>query len=203
VRAVGGADVGLERTGRERLQRVAHVGRGRVVPGGKEAFNRAVFLQHAPQDQHQRQQIAAADPPVHQRLEPVLLLGGLEGTDKRRGMRPDHAEQRLDRLEHAGHASKRQARGAKPHHLAIRRVGEPADDVHRVGGRVQVIEADVQVVERRPHPHRVRGVLAQNEAIGTPDRHSGQSPAAWFSGALYSASAKLGAPDSTSASIRS
>jgi hypothetical protein len=52
--------------------------------------------------------------------------------------------------------------------------------------------------------HQYRGGMwLQNFVIGTPIRHSGQSPAAKFSGALSSARAMFGTPRSTVASHRS
>ena len=63
------------------------------------------------------------------------------------GCGPIAAQQRLDRLDHAGHAAERQRRRAESDHLAIVAIGISTDDVNRIGRRIDVIEGAIEVVQ--------------------------------------------------------
>ena len=58
---------------------------------------------------------------MDQRLEPRPLSRRIEAAHELRRMRTHHRQQRLDRLQHAGHAAKRERRGAEADDLAVRR----------------------------------------------------------------------------------
>ncbi len=73
----------------------------------------------------------------------------LEVAHERRRMRPHDGQQRLDRLQHAGHAPERQRGRHETDDFPVRGVVVTPDEVHRVGRRVDVIERLVERIERR------------------------------------------------------
>ena len=65
------------------------------------------------------------------------------------GPGPHQLHERLDGVKDAGHTPKREACCAQTHYFPVVRRGEPPHNVHRIGGRVHVVEAAIQLVERR------------------------------------------------------
>jgi len=116
--AVCGPQVGLQRTRRERLERRRQIGRGSIVPFEKERLDRA-FLQHALKDDDKRRQIVALRPPVNDGLQIARLPPGVEGAHVRRWRSSHHREKALDRLQHAGNASKRKRGCAEAGHFSV------------------------------------------------------------------------------------
>ncbi len=123
--------------------------------------------------------------------------GWVEAANECRGPRAHHLQQRFDRLQHAGDTAERERRRAEADDLPVVARGVPPHDVNGIERGIDVVERAVDGIEPLLQPAR------QNAVIGTPSRHSGHELASWFSGALYSASATLGTPASTTASIRS
>ena len=75
---------------------------------------------------------------MDQRLDARAVEHRVEGAHECRRMRPHDVEQRLNRVQHARHAAEREAGRAEADDLAIVRPREPANDVDRIGGGVDV-----------------------------------------------------------------
>jgi hypothetical protein len=86
---------------------------------------------------------------VDERIDASAIALRLKRPYKCRRMRPHRHEQRLNRVEDARLAAERKGGRTETDDLAIVRRGEPPDDVHRIGGRVGVIERPVELVQRR------------------------------------------------------
>ena len=118
-----------------------------VVALDEERFDRARFGEHPLQDDEQRHQVASRNPSMNQRLESRPLARWIEAADELRRMRTHHRQQRFDRLQHAGHAAKRERSGAEADDFPVRRRLESSDDVYGIGGGGDVIERAIQIVE--------------------------------------------------------
>ena len=148
--AVGGTHIRGERPGRERVKRRSDIRRPRLVAGEKKAFNRPELAKHPPQDEHQCGEVAAANPPVHERREPLAVFLRIEAAHKCRRPRTHDSQQRLDRVQRAGDPSECQAGRAESDNLAILCRGITPDDVYGIAGGVQVIERAVEILEGLP-----------------------------------------------------
>jgi hypothetical protein len=85
-----------------------------------------------------------------ERLEEMAIARGAEPLDELRWMGTHDGTERLDGLNHAGHAPERQPGGAEPHDFPVGRLLVPANQMYRVGGRVDVVERLIQAVEKTP-----------------------------------------------------
>ena len=103
--------------------------------------------EHALQDDEQRHQIASRIHRCTSGSSRDRCRDRLEPAHERRRMRTHHLQQRLDRLQHARHAAKRQRRRAEADDFAVLWRLVSSDDVDRVGGRGDVIERAIQIVE--------------------------------------------------------
>jgi hypothetical protein len=84
---------------------------------------------------------------MNQRLESRPLSRWIEAAHELRRMLTHHRQQRLDRLQHAGHTAKRERRSAEADDFPVGWRFESSDDVYRIGGRGDVIERAIQIVE--------------------------------------------------------
>ena len=172
--AVGGPNVDGAGERGERVERRADVRCGGVVAGEEGAFERAVLAQHRLQDQHQRDEVGAADPAVDDRRQGAGVAPGIELADVARRRRAHHLGDASDRRHHAGDAPEGEPRGDERHDLAIGGVGAGAvDELDGVGRRILDVERLVLPVEDR----------LQKRVIATPSLHRGHSDAGKFSGA--------------------
>ena len=184
-----------------------------IVALAEEALDRARLLEHLPQDPEQRDDVDAAGPAMDHRAQLRVRRLRVEAAGRNAPARgPSTRRQRLDRVEHARDAPERQRRRAEPDDLLVRRHGVAADNLDRIGRRIVAV---VGLVELVPAAARATASITDGSAtvlgavrpdwglpqsvpqklvIGSPALHIGQSAAAKFSGALYSASAKLGTP---------
>ena len=118
-----------------------------IVTFEEEGLDRARFAQHALQDQQQGHEVPAANPSMHQRGEPIAFARGVEVAHEAGRMRAHHREQRLDRLQHAGHAAEGEPCRTEADDLAILWRAETPDDVDWIGGRRHMVEGLVEAVE--------------------------------------------------------
>ncbi len=174
--AVGGADVDGAGAGGERVERRPDVGRGRIVAGDEGALDRSVLAQHRLQHQHQRDEVGAADPAVHDRRQRARVAAGIEVADVARRVRAHHLDDASDRRHHAGDAPERQPRGDERRRARGRRDPRwrPVHELDGIGRRILDVE---RLVSAR------RGSRLQNRVIGVPSWHRGHWAAAKFSGA--------------------
>jgi hypothetical protein len=82
-------------------------------------------------------------------IEPASLDHRIERPNERGRRRTHDRQQRLDRVQHTGDASKRQPRRTECYDLAIRSGLVPSDDVNRVARGVHVIERAIQIFKGR------------------------------------------------------
>jgi len=99
------------------------------------------------EDEQQCDEIASANPPMHQRIDGFPMPRRVERTDERGRLRAHDRQQRFDGIENAGDAAESQRGSAETDDLTIVRRRVAPDDVNGVGGSVDVIEGPVEVLE--------------------------------------------------------
>ena len=165
-----GADSVCERARGKRFERAGEIGALGIVTLEKERLDRSL-LQHALKDEDERGEIVALRPAMDDRLEVARLPSRIERAHVRRGRRPHHGEQPLDRLQHARDTSERERRGAESRDLAIGGIFEAADELYGVGGGIDAVERAVERVEpllQRPTRLRDRRHPAPTESARRP-----------------------------------
>ena len=145
--AVCDPQIRLQRAGRERVERGTDVGRGGIIAGDEEPLNRPRFAQHPLQDQQQRDEIASTNPAMDERIDRRPLQRRIERADEGRWMRPHDGEERFDRLEDAGDATKGKRGRAERDYLAIIRRRIAPDNVDRISRGSDVVERAIEVLE--------------------------------------------------------
>jgi len=149
VEAVGG-----KRALREAIDGAGDVLRVRVVPLEKARFDRAVRLDHPPEDPEKRDEVGSARPAVRDRSYRFGVAPGIEPPHEAAGRGPHRREQRVDRPQHARYAAERERGGAIAGHLEVARGDVAADPVDRIGDVGAAVELPVETVERRPRFRR-------------------------------------------------
>ena len=92
-------------------------------------------------------------PRVQRWTMPRSATCGAAGSNARTnvaGRAPRMRDERLDGVEHAGHAPERQRRGAEADDLAVRRVAVAPDDLDRIGRGVLAVVVLIERVQPRP-----------------------------------------------------
>jgi len=145
-------EVDRARPRREPIQRRSDIRGGGCVAVEKKPLDRPCLRDHPTQDPQQRDQVHAANPAVHEWAQAVTVARGVEVADERGRTVPQHREQRLGRAQHARHPAERQRRRAERDHLPVGRGGVATHDMDRIDRRFDVIEGDVQTLERRLEP---------------------------------------------------
>ncbi len=145
--AICDAQIRLQGTDRERLEREANVRCRGVVTGDEEALDRPRFAEHPLQDQQQRHEIASTDPAMYEGLDRGSMQRWIERPDEGRWTGPHDREQRFDRLEDAGHTAERERRGAERDDLAIVRRRVAPDDVDGISRGGDVVKRAIEVFE--------------------------------------------------------
>ena len=145
--AICDAQIRLQGPRRERLERQAYVGCRGVVARDEEALDRPRFTEHALQDQQQRHEIASTDPAMYEGIDCGSMQRRIERSDEGRWMRPHDGEERFDRLEDAGDATKGKRGRAERDYLAIIRRRIAPDDVDRISRGGDVVERAIEVFE--------------------------------------------------------
>jgi len=80
--------------------------------------------------------------------KPGAVKTGIEAAHVRRRLAVHHPDDALNRLQHARDASESQRRSAEADHLAIFGRLPTADNLDGISGRVGIVEALVQPIER-------------------------------------------------------
>ena len=91
---------------------------------------------------------------MHQREDRRAVDLGLESLHEFRGPLAHHADQRLDRVQHALNPAECQRRRAEGHDLAIGGMTKASDDPDRIGDDVLEVERGIKIVEPRPQQGR-------------------------------------------------
>ena len=112
-----------------------HPPRLRRRPSAKKPSIEPLCVDHLVKDPHQRREVGAVGPAMHQVIEALAIARRIELADERRRRRPHHRQHAVDRIQHALHAAERQRRGDERHHLAIVGALEAVHDPHRIGDR--------------------------------------------------------------------
>jgi len=147
--AVRGTEIRLQRACRERVERRPEIRSRRIVARNEEALDGPGFAKHPLQDDQQRHEIPTSDPAVDDRIDRCSIACRVEAPHEPRRMRAHGREERLDRVQDARDAAKRERRSAEPDDLAVLRRRVAPDDVNRIGCGVDVIERAVKIVEAR------------------------------------------------------
>jgi hypothetical protein len=145
--AVSRTEIHIEGASGKRVERRPHVRRRPIIACDEETLDGARFTKHPLKDEHQRNEIATANPPVDDRIDVRSIATRVEAPDEAGRVRAHGRQQRLDGVQDARDAAKRECRGAEPDNLAVVRRREAPDDMNRIGGRVDVIERSIQIVE--------------------------------------------------------
>jgi hypothetical protein len=101
------------------------------------------------QDQEQRNEIATSDPAVDDRVDGRSIARRVEAPHETGRLRAHRREERLDGVQDARDAAKRERRSAERHDLAVVRRRVAPDDVNRIGRGVDVVERAVKIVQTR------------------------------------------------------
>ena len=150
--AVSGTEIRLERACRERIERGPDIRSRGIVARNKEALDGPCFAQHPLQDEQQRNEIAPSDPAVDDRIDRRAIARRVEVPHETTRMGAHRAEERLDRVQDARDAAKRERCSAERDDLAVLRRRIAPDDVNRIGRRIDVVERAVKIVQtRRKH----------------------------------------------------
>ena len=144
---VSGAEIRRQRACRERVQRRPDIRSRRIVTGNEEALDGTGFAKHPLQDDQQRHEIPPSDPAVDDRIDRCSIACRIEAPHEPRRMRAHRCEERLDRVQDARDAAKRERRSAEPDDLAVLRRRVAPDDVNRIGRRVDVVKRPVEIFE--------------------------------------------------------
>ena len=154
--AVSGTEVRLERACRERVERAPDIRSRGIVARHKEALDGPCFAQHPLQDEQQRNEIAPSDPAVDDRIDGRAIARRVKVPHETTRMRAHSAEERLDRVQDARDAAKRERCSAERDDLAVLRRRIAPDDVNRIGRRIDVVECPVEILKaRREIPSRI------------------------------------------------
>ena len=145
--AICDAQIRLQGSRRERLERKANVGCRGVVARDEETLDRPRFAKHAPKDQQQRHEIASTDPAMYEGIDCGSMQRWIERSDEGRWMRPHDGEERFDRLEDAGDATKGKGGRAERDDFAIVRRRVAPDNVDRISRGGHVVERAIEVLE--------------------------------------------------------
>jgi len=121
----------------EAVERRGNIRRRWIVTQKKESLDRSRAIDHLPDDPEQRDQIGAANPPVHERREGACGPSRIETTHVLGRVVASDGQEPLDRLEHARDTAECERRGDKPDHFPVVRPLEAPDDLDRVGQRSQ------------------------------------------------------------------
>ena len=84
---------------------------------------------------------------MDERVESPAMTRGVEVANEVGRARAEDGQERFDRLDDARHTAEGESGGAERHHFTVGRIGEPPDQVHRVGRRLRVVERAIQLVE--------------------------------------------------------
>ena len=116
-------------------------------PSRKNASIEPDAFEHLPQHPQQRGDVLAARPPVHHRPQFRVTRARVEAPDELRGPRPQDVEERVDRVQHARDAAEGERRRTEAGDLAIARVSEGPDPVHRIADGLLAVVVAVESVE--------------------------------------------------------
>lgn len=119
--AIRGREIRVKCASGERIECRTDVWRRRIVAFDEKSFNAASFAQHALQHEHQRDEVAASNPAMHQRVDRVAMTLRIEGADERCRMRSHRDKQRLDGVEDAGDPAEREPSGTEAYDLLVLR----------------------------------------------------------------------------------
>jgi hypothetical protein len=142
----------------EIIERRSDVLRVGPIASQEEPLDRARGLDHLSQNPKQGDEIIPTNPAVAKRLDPTTVFVRIKRTDKSRWRVTHHGEKRLDRGEHARDPAEREPGGTEPSYLSVGRVTKTPDHVHRIGSRVEVVELEIQPIERVPRRLSHRGL---------------------------------------------
>jgi len=98
----------------------------------------------------ERHEIHTARPSVHDGFERRLLAPRIESPDVLGRARTRDRQHAFDRLNDTGDAAERERCGNESYDLTIVRSREPPHDLNGIGGRIGIVEAGVETVQRRP-----------------------------------------------------
>jgi len=100
-------------------------------------------------DPNQRRNVGPACPTVHNVRERRFITRRLKAPNRIGGMRPEHRQHALDRLNDARDPAKRQRRGNEANDLTIVGTGESPYDLDWIHRRIRIVEFRVEPVENR------------------------------------------------------
>jgi len=132
--AIGVSQIQRQRARREVVERAFDIVCSGVVAVQEEAFERPGAVDHLPHQPQQRDDVGRARPAMDDAAERRRVAAWIEATNVGGGLRADHGEHALDRLQDARHPAKRQRSGHESHHLAIVVSREAPDDLDGIGG---------------------------------------------------------------------
>ena len=146
---IGRREIQRQRPPRKALDGGTHIRGAGIVAFEKKTFNRFRAVDHLLHQPDQRDEIGATNPPVDDIVEFGCFPGRIESADILARVLAHHRDHSFDRLQDAGHTSKGERRGTEPDHFTIVRPFESPDDLNRIGRRIGIFEAGVQLVQRR------------------------------------------------------
>ena len=147
--AISRTKIQVERARGKGVERRPDIGSGAIIARNEETLDGTGFPEHSLQDKQQRDKIPTSDPAVDDRIDGRSIAFCVEAADEAGRMRPHGREERFDRVQDARDAPKGERGGAESDDLAVLGRSVPADDVNRIGRRVDVIERPVEILETR------------------------------------------------------